>query len=175
MTFKKVALTTALLASVSAISLNANADASAEVTLQGIVTNTTCNVTVNGGKSVLNVGVFKSNAFTANTITTEKVDMPVTLTDCADTAAGQLIIQGLTSTGNNEQNIFVSTDNETVGFMIQDETPDIVVNGTGPTLSIFDDESVVNTYTFKVGMASTTADPTAGSYSAPILVAYVVN
>lgn len=174
MTFKKVALTTALLASVSAISLNANAEANAEVTLQGVVTNTTCKVTVNGGKSVLDVGIFKSDSFTPNTMI-GKVPMPVTLTDCGDTAAGQLIIQGLTSTGNNDKNIFVSTDNETVGFMIEDEEPKTVVNGTGPTLSIFDDESVVNTYTFKVGMASTTANPTAGSYSAPILVAYVVN
>ena len=52
MSFKTTVLSTALFMGLSAVSLNALAAPSAEVTLQGILTNTTCDVTINGGKSV---------------------------------------------------------------------------------------------------------------------------
>ncbi|MBP6120835.1 MULTISPECIES: fimbrial protein [Providencia] len=175
MTFKKIALTTTLLVSLSAMSLNASAAASQDVTLQGIITNTTCDVTVNGGKSVLNVGVFKSAAFTAVNQKVGSVDMPVTLTNCpTDVESGDLIIQGLTSVKNNDKNIFVSNDTDTVGFMIalSDDTT-LVKNGEGPVVAVAKDKTEAS-YNFKVGMASTTVTPVAGSYSAPILVAYVV-
>lgn len=175
MTFKKIALTTALFAAVSGMSVNANADASAEVTLQGIITNTTCTVTVNGGKSVLNLGVQKAADFEANKML-GSVEMPVTLSDCSadDGETGQLIIQGLTSVKNNDKNLFVSDDNNSVGFMItpaNSTTP--IKNGEGAELAVTQGETGAN-YSFKVGMASTTASPTTGSYSAPILVAYIV-
>ncbi|EKT62040.1 fimbrial protein [Providencia burhodogranariea] len=174
MTFKKVALTVALLAGVSGMSLNANADASAEVTLQGIITNTTCDVTVNGGKSVLNVGVFKASQFEANT-KLGSVNMPVTLTNCSEIESGDLIIQGMTSTKNNDQNIFVSNDANTVGFMVAaDNDTTILKNGQGAEIKIEEDQTSAE-YNFKVGMASTTDLPKAGSYTAPILVAYIVN
>jgi len=174
MNFKKIALATSLLASVSVFSMNASADASAEVTLQGIITNTTCNVTVNGGKSVLNVGVFKANQFTANQ-KVGSVNMPVTLTNCTAAEKGDLIIQGLTSVANNDQNIFVSNDTDTVGFMIAENNDTAIVkNGQGPQVSVEEDQTGAN-YSFKVGMASATAAPVPGSYSAPVLVAYIVN
>lgn len=175
MVFKQTALATVIFAGISGISLNANAAASAEVTLQGVITNTACNVTVNGGKSVLNVGVFKSSSFTANTISSAKVDMPITLTEC-DVAEeqGDLIVQGLTSIANNEQNLFVGNDSDTVGFMIENAAGDIVKNGTGSALTVAADKTDAN-YTFKVGMASTSASPKAGTYSAPVLVAYISN
>ena len=173
MYLKKIVLTTALLAGISGMSLNANASASAEVTLQGIVTNTACNVTVNGGKSVLNVGVFKSGDFSANQ-KIGSVNMPVTLTDCGAEETGSLIIQGLTSIKNNDQNIFVANDADTVGFMFaQSDDTTIVKNGAGVSVSIPKDQTG-STYNFKVGMATTALKPAAGSYSAPILVAYVV-
>lgn len=175
MALKKIALTTTLLAGLSSISLNASADPSAEVTLQGIITNTTCNVTVNGGKSVLNIGVFKSSEFIADQ-KLGSVDMPVTLTNCPaeEAETGDLIIQGLTSVKNNEQNIFVSNDTDTVGFMIaQSDNTTIVKNGGGAVVDVAKDETSA-TYNFKVGMASTKSAPAAGSYSAPILVAYIV-
>lgn len=174
MFFKKAALNLALLSSVSFVSVNAIADASSEVTLQGIITNTTCDVTINGGKSVLNVGVFKSSDFTANT-KTGSVDMPVTLTNCTPEETGELIVQGLTTVANNDQNIFVSNDADTVGFMIaQNDDTTILKNGQGAQVAIPESESSAS-YTFKVGMASTSLTPKAGAYSAPILVAYVVN
>ncbi|WP_235845446.1 hypothetical protein [Morganella psychrotolerans] len=60
MTFKTQLLSVALITGMSAASLNAVAAPSSEVTLQGILTDTTCDVTINGGKSVLNVGVFNT-------------------------------------------------------------------------------------------------------------------
>ncbi|HHR6046163.1 TPA: type 1 fimbrial protein, partial [Providencia alcalifaciens] len=100
MAFKKLALTT-FFAGVSCVSLNALAAPSAEVTLQGILTNTTCDVTINGGKSVLNVGVLKTSVgeadsdFSAvNAMSSTTVDMPVTLVGCAKGEEGNLIIQG---------------------------------------------------------------------------------
>ncbi|HHQ2585818.1 MULTISPECIES: fimbrial protein [unclassified Providencia] len=174
MSFKKKLLGLALFSAASIISVNANADASAEVTLQGIITNTTCDVTINGGKSVLNVGVFKSSEFTANN-KVGSVDMPVTLTNCTPEETGELIVQGLTTVANNDQNIFVGNDADTVGFMVaQADNTTILKNGQGAQVTIAEDETSAS-YTFKVGMASTSLSPKAGAYSAPILVAYVVN
>ena len=181
MSFKTNMLSAALFAGISAMSLNAMAAPSAEVTLQGILTNTTCDVTINGGKSVLNVGVFNTKvgvadaSFSAvNAMTTETVDMPITLVGCADGEQGDLIIQGITAIGNNEQNVFVAEDSQSVGFMIKDEANAIVTNGKGPTIDVGAGNTEAQ-YTFKVGMATTSATPEAGSYSAPILVAYIVN
>lgn len=181
MKFKMKLLSTALIAGLSVSSLNALAAPSAEVTLQGILTNTTCDVTINGGKSVLNVGVFNTKvtgpdaSFTsANTITDKKVEMPVTLTGCTKGENGELIIQGITSVGNNEKNIFVAQDSQTVGFMIQDSNGKTITNGKGTNVPIGADETSAQ-YKFEVGMATTNTTPEAGSYSAPILVAYLVN
>ena len=180
MSFKTTALSTALFMSLSALSLNAMAAPSAEVTLQGILTNTTCDVTINGGKSVLNVGVLKTSVgagsdFTAvNAMSSTTVDMPVTLVGCAEGEEGNLIIQGITSVGNNQQDIFVATDSQTVGFMIEDEANKRITNGSGTKVEIGAGETAAQ-YTFKVGMATTTTTPKAGSYSAPILVAYIVD
>lgn len=181
MSFKTKLLSAAMIAGLSATCLNALAAPSAEVTLQGILTDTTCDVTINGGKSVLNVGVFNTKVggadagFTAaNAITTQQADMPVTLTGCAKGEAGNLIIQGITSVGNNEQNVFVAQDTQTVGFMIKDSTGQNITNGKGAAVAL-GAEATSAQYTFKVGMATTNTSPAAGSYSAPILVAYVVD
>lgn len=173
MNFKKIAIITSLLSGAAFMSANAQADASADVTLQGIITNTTCDVTVNGGKSVLNVGVFKSSEFTANKMQ-GAVDMPVTLTNCTGEETGNLIVTGINSVKNNEQNLFVSNDADSVGFMVAEANgTDIVKNGQGPVVEVAEDATGAS-YVFKVGMASTDASPKAGSYSAPIMVAYIV-
>lgn len=171
MSFKKIALTTALFASLSGASINAMADASQEITLQGIITSTTCDVTVNGGKSVLNVGAYKSADFAANT-KQGSVAMPVALTNCAADEEGRIVVQGLTSVKNNDKNIFVEDDANTVGFMIADEAGDIITNGQ--EIAVDAKVGEATEYNFNVGMASTTATPEPGVYSAPILVAYIV-
>lgn len=173
MTFKKIVLTTTLFASTAGMSLSASASPSAEVTLQGVITSTTCDVTINGGKSILNVGVFKSADFVANKML-GAVKMPVTLTNCKADETGDLIIQGLTSVANNDQNIFVSNDAEKVGFMIaQDDGKTIVKNGQRIGLDAKEDG--VTEYVFTVGMASAAANPEPNAYSAPILISYIVN
>lgn len=173
MEFKKITLTVSLLASATIFSINANANAASDVTLQGVITNSICDIAVNHGKSLLNVGVFKSSEFTAN-VSTAQVDLPVSLTDCAAGEDGTLIIQGLTSTGNAQQNIFVGNEEDTVGFMVaQNDGTTNVANGQGAPLTLGAAETSAS-YTFKVGMASTTLAPLAGAYSAPILVAYIV-
>lgn len=181
MSFKTTALSAALFMSLSASSLNAMAAPSAEVTLQGILTNTTCDVTINGGKSVLNVGVLKTSVGEAdsdfaavNAMSSTTVEMPVTLVGCTKGENGNLIIQGITSVGNNERNLFVSDDSKTVGFMIENEANKTVTNGEKIAFDI-GAENTDAQYTFKVGMATTTDAPEAGSYSAPILVAYIVD
>ncbi|HGN1706724.1 TPA: fimbrial protein [Providencia rettgeri] len=181
MMFKTKLLSTALVVGLSAASMNVLAAPSSEVTLQGILTNTTCDVTINGGKSVLNVGAFNTTisdtdagaSFTAaNTISKEQVNLPVTLTNCAKGQAGNLIIQGITSVGNNEQNVFVSNDAQTVGFIIQDTDGNDIVNGEGVPSPLGADDTT-GQYTFKVGMATTNTTPKAGAYSAPIVIAFL--
>lgn len=172
MSFKTKLSTIALASLISGMSFAANAaDASAEVTLQGIITSTTCDVTINGGKSVLNVGTFKSATFVANEMQ-GSVPMPVSLSNCTADETGNLVVQGLTSVKNNDKNIFVSDDANTVGFMVQNADGDAITNGQSTEVSAKTGETT--NYNFTVGMASTTATPAAGIYSAPILVAYIV-
>lgn len=172
----KIMTTATLLALGLSSSMVANAAPTGDLTLQGTITKSTCNIVVNGGKSVLNAGVFKSESFTD--VVNKKVgsvDMSVALNGCAAGEDGKLVIQGLTSVKNNDQNIFVDNDANTVGFMIsQSNGTTIVKNGEGVAIKLAD-EATAAEYTFKVGMASTTVAPQGGTYSAPILVAYIVN
>ncbi|MDA5494137.1 fimbrial protein [Yersinia intermedia] len=168
----KILVPTALFALIAGMSMAANAAPSADVTLTGIITNTTCDVEVNNGQASLNVGVYKSGNFTVNT-QQGSVPLPVTLTDCAD-ETGSLLIQGITASANPSKQLFTATTGDTVGFMIKtsdsaaqvaaDEDIALDVTTAGP-----------NTYTFNVGMGSTTLAPAPGGYSTPITVAYVVN
>lgn len=167
-----------IVASVSAVSINAIA-ATGEVTLQGVLTATTCNINTNGGKSTLNVGTFNTKvgeagaSFSAiNTITSQTVAMPIALTGCTAGEVGELLIQGTTSNGNAEQNIFVAESSQPVGFMIEDSQGNVVTEGVPLSIGASNTSA---SYTFNVGMATTTLTPDAGSYSAPILVAYIVN
>ncbi|MFC0226305.1 fimbrial protein [Serratia aquatilis] len=173
MSFKKCLVSTLLLAGVTGISLNASAAPSAEVTLQGIITSTTCDVTVNGGKSTLNVGEFKSSDFTTANTQVGSVPLKVTLSNCAADETGNLIIQGVTSTANNDKNLFVNADADTVGFMIKNAgNGQVAANANNPVVGALDSPT---DYLFSVGMGSTATSPAAGAYSAPIVVAYIVN
>lgn len=175
---KSLILRTALLASISATSINAIA-AMGEVTLQGVLTSSTCTINTNGGKSTLNVGTFNTKVGEAgasfsgvNTITEQTVALPVALTGCTASEAGELIIQGTTSTGNAEQNVFVAESAQPVGFMIEDSAGNVITEGVPLSIGA---GNTTGSYIFNVGMATTTMTPEAGSYSAPILVAYIVN
>ncbi|HGS4463325.1 TPA: fimbrial protein [Vibrio metschnikovii] len=168
MNFKKAALTIALVSSV--IGMNANAaQGTAEVTLQGLITTTSCDVTANQGLAVLDVGIFKSSDFEANT---QLGEMPLVVSlDCTDAEEGDLIITGITSKDRVENDIFTSSVDNTVGFMIKDASDSVVENFKGPQVST--EAGIVTDYIFTVGMASSQEAPEAGLYSAPINVTYV--
>ncbi|MCS5992135.1 fimbrial protein [Klebsiella variicola subsp. variicola] len=172
MSLKVNLISATLFMSIAGMSMSANAAPSADVTLTGIITKTTCDVTVNNAQATLNVGVYKSGDFTANT-QQGSVPLPVELTNCDD-ETGALIIQGTTASANPSKQLFTAATGDTVGFMIKtsdnssqvaaDEDVALEVTSEGP-----------NSYIFNVGMGSTTASPVAGTYSAPVTVAYIVN
>ncbi|WP_181375153.1 MULTISPECIES: fimbrial protein [Enterobacterales] len=172
MSLKTNVISVALFATLSGMSMMANAAPSADVTLTGIITNTTCDVTVNNAQATLNVGVYKSGEFTANT-QQGSVPLPVELTNCSD-ETGALIIQGTTASANPSKQLFTAASDDTVGFMIK--TSDNASQVAADESVAFDVTSAgANTYAFNVGMGSTTLTPAAGAYSAPITVAYIVN
>lgn len=167
--FKKNLLISAVLLSSAGAAMAAP---SQEITLQGIITNTTCDVTVNGGKSVFNVGVFKTSEFlTANTQVGDK-PLNVTLSDCTVDEVGNLVVLGVTSTENNDKNLFVNNYSDKVGFMIKDSADAQVTTDSLIPLSVT--TGTPANYAFKVGMGSADTSPTAKAYSAPIVIAYIV-
>ncbi|UHD27158.1 hypothetical protein [Klebsiella variicola] len=66
MSIRKSVIAAAVFASLSGVSMMANAAPSADVTLEGIITNTTCDVSVNG-LATLNVRGLQSKFFYPNT------------------------------------------------------------------------------------------------------------
>lgn len=172
MSLKTNVISATLLATLSGISMMANAAPSADVTLTGIITSTTCDVTVNNAQATLNVGIYKSGEFTANT-QQGSVPLPVELTNCAD-ESGALVIQGTTASANPGKQLFTAATGDTVGFMFKtsDNASQVAAD---ESVAMDVTASGANTYAFNVGMGSTTATPAAGAYSAPITVAYIVN
>ncbi|QQN35151.1 type 1 fimbrial protein [Rahnella aceris] len=172
MSIKHKGISATWLAILSGVSMMANAASSADVTLTGIITSTTCDVTVNNAKATLNVGVFKSGDFTANT-QQGSVPLPVELTNC-ENESGALIIQGVTASANPGKQLFTAATEDTVGFMIKtsDNASQVAVD---ENVALDVTSAGANAYTFNVGMGSTTLTPAAGAYSAPITVAYIVN
>lgn len=169
MTNKKFLISALMLAGVASTAIAAP---SAEVTLQGIITDTTCNVTVNGGKSTLNVGVFRTTDFAVANSQVGSVPLSVELTDCTAAENGNLMILGETSTKNNDKNLFVNNYADKVGFMIKDSAGAQVTTSSQVNVPV-----AINTpvnYSFAVGMGSVDSSPEAGVYSAPIIVAYIV-
>ncbi|WP_155522478.1 fimbrial protein [Serratia microhaemolytica] len=171
MSTKKNVILAVLFSSLAGSAMVANAAPYAEVLLYGVITNSTCDVVANKGQATLNVGVFKTKEFAVDTQTARTVALPVELTNCAGDEVGELIIQGQAS-GNNE-NLFVSKADNTVGFMIKGNANQQVQVGKGVTVPV--SKSGPNKYEFRVGMGSTTASPKTGNYSVPITVAYIVN
>lgn len=159
--------------SATGTSFLANGAPSAEVLLQGVITNTTCDVTINGGKSTLNVGVYKSIDFTSANTQVGSVPLNVTLSNCTVDESGNLVIQGVTSTASNNKNLFVNVDTDTVGFMIKNAVGTQVTANAGTPVSAT--QGTPTAYNFQVGMGSTTVSPAAGTFSAPVVVAYMVN
>lgn len=170
MIYKKALISLTVLASLVSISGTAAANQQ-DITLTGAISAVSCEVVLNGGSSTLNVGTFPSNQFVANT-QLGTTDLAISLNGCdaatAEDGVGALYVQGKTAHGTN--NIFVSDINNTVGFMLTDNSKKTVVNNQAIPLSV---KAGDNSYVMTAGMASTKTLPNNGLYSAPIVIAYV--
>lgn len=191
MTFKKSLLSVAVLMTTMGFNLSANAaeQNTANVTLSGLISAVTCDIDVNGisGGTTVNTGMHLTGDFasTVNDVTGTPVPMVVTLKNCGDknseAGTGNLYISGTTAPNGNN-NIFVGNDADT-GFMVLKEggatSADAVQNDGSVPLDVagyLDDAGDITlggaSYTFNVAMASTISAPTAGLYTAPVIIAY---
>ncbi|XKD91942.1 fimbrial protein [Morganella morganii] len=191
MTFKKSLLSVAVLMTTMGFNLSANAaeQNTANVTLSGLISAVTCDIDVNGisGGTTVNTGMHLTGDFasTVNDVTGTPVPMVVTLKNCGDknseAGTGNLYISGTTAPNGNN-NIFVGNDADT-GFMVLKTggttSADAVQNDGSVQLDVsgyLDDDGDITlggaSYTFNVAMASTITAPTAGLYTAPVIIAY---
>ncbi|MBT0463135.1 type 1 fimbrial protein [Morganella morganii] len=191
MTFKKSLLSVAVLMTTMGFNLSANAaeQNTANVTLSGLISAVTCDIDVNGisGGTTVNTGMHLTGDFasTVNDVTGTPVPMVVTLKNCGDknseAGTGNLYISGTTAPNGNN-NIFVGNDADT-GFMVLKTggatSADAVQNDGSVQLDAtgyLDDAGDITlggaSYTFNVAMASTISAPTAGLYTAPVIIAY---
>lgn len=175
MSINKKVISAAVVVALSGVSMMTNAAPSADVTLTGTITNTTCDVTVNGGQANLNVGAYKVADITTAGVLAQvgSIPLPVVLTNCTTDETGNLVIQGNTSNLDASNQLFTSATTDTVGFMIKDEAGNNISEGKSVPFSVT--TAGPNIYSYNVGMASATNAPLAGAYRAPITVSYIVN
>lgn len=183
MILRKKALSVALFTTMAGFSLGANAadQNTANVTLSGLISAVTCDIDVNGvtGGTTVNTGVHEVAEFTsnANNVSGTVVPMVVTLKNCqGDTSIGDngnLYISGTTA-NNGNNNIFVG-NNSATGFMVLESGGTTAAKALQNHGSVPLNVTVPNggaSYPFNVAMASTLAAPTAGLYTAPIIISY---
>lgn len=171
MLFKKSLLTVITLSSLVSLSATAANNNQQQITLSGSISAVSCDVTLNGGQSTLNVGNFPSASFTAAGTQVGAIPLNISLIGCDKASAekkGELLVQGQTSAGN--QNLFVNDSSATVGFMLKDMNSNQIANNTPVPLDV---KIGNNTYSMTVGMGSLSTKPENGIYSAPIVIAYV--
>lgn len=185
MNMKSKILSTALFAAIGVASFGAQAaDPWVDLELQGLVTKSTCTMSANGGATTVDVGVLKTSDFLtagvlptrAGVIVGNKVPVKITLEDCVAAETGDLIIKGTTNTTYPE--VFVRTQADQVGFIIEDAAGDNMTNltPTADTTGVAVAATPGTTdYEFKVGMASTITTALSGSKpSAPVKIVYYV-
>lgn len=151
---------------------NVQAATQADVTLQGNIVETTCEVTANNGAATLNVGSFAKTEFTAAKKQVGEEPLVVTLKNCAADEEGALQVSGVIG---SDSNLFLSDVTQTAGFMLkQSDNTTQVTNDT--SIPVVADEDGALTYNFTAGMAvMDTANVLPGAYSAPVKISYVSN
>jgi type 1 fimbria pilin len=151
---------------------NVQAATQADVTLQGNIVATTCEVTANNGAATLNVGSFARTDFTAAKQQVGEEPLVVTLKNCSADEAGALQVSGVVGINND---LFLSDVSQTAGFMLkQSDNATQVTNDT--SIPVVADEDGALNYTFTAGMAvMDTANVLPGAYSAPVKISYVSN
>ncbi|OHT23721.1 hypothetical protein A3Q29_20120 [Providencia stuartii] len=150
------------------VAMTANAEGTGKVTLNGTITNSTCDISLNGGAAVLDVGTYRSGDFVAGQ-QLGSVPLSVSMTNCTDGESGYLKVSGNTATGNTQ--IFTENDGDTVGFMMKYGGTTVTEGGDTASVTISGTEAQKE---FLVGMASVAAAPDAGNYTAPVTVNYIV-
>lgn len=151
---------------------NAQAASQADVTLQGTIVDTTCEVTANHGAATLNVGSYAKTQFTAAKTQVGSEPLFVTLKNCTPDAKGALQVTGVVGVDNN---VFLSDIGQAAGFMLtQEDNTTAVVNGASIPVTAGKDGTLA--YTFNAGMAVLNKEAVAsGRYHAPIKISYVNN
>ncbi|RDL15170.1 hypothetical protein DFO62_12653 [Serratia fonticola] len=167
---KIIALVPAAL--IAAMVGNTHAASQADVTLQGTIVDTTCQVTANYGSATLNVGSHAITEFTAAKTQVGNEPLVVTLKSCPADANGALQVTGVVGT---EKDVFLSDIGQTAGFMLtQEDKTTAVANGV--SIPVTADKEGSLEYTFTAGMAVLKKEAVQpGSYHAPIKIAYVSN
>ena len=152
---------------------NVQAATQADVTLQGTIVDTTCELTANNGAATLNVGSFSKTDFDAAKKQVGLEPLVVTLKNCSEDEAGALQVTGIVAVGN--ESVFVSDVTQTAGFMLtQSDNATQVTNGT--SIPVVADADGSLSYQFDAGMAVlSTTNVVPGAYNAPIKISYVSN
>lgn len=152
---------------------NVQAATQADVTLQGTIVETTCELTANNGAATLNVGSFSKTDFSAAKTQVGQELLAVNLKNCSEDEAGALQVSGIV--GNTVDNVFVSDVAQSAGFMLtlEDKTTQVTNNTSIPVTA---DANGALTYNFNAGMAVLDAGSVVvGAYHAPIKISYVSN
>lgn len=152
---------------------NVQAATQADVTLQGTIVDTTCEVTANNGAATLNLGSFSKTAFSAAKKQVGQEPLLVTLKNCSENEAGALQVTGVVSAGNND--VFMSDVTQTAGFMLK-QSDNLTQVSNGTSIPVVADQDGALSYTFNAGMAvMDSAIVQSGAYTAPIKISYVSN
>lgn len=151
---------------------NVQAATQADVTLQGTIVETTCELTANNGAATLNVGSFAKTDFTSALQQVGNETLAVTLKNCSAEEEGALQVTGVVGTNSN---LFMSDVAQSAGFMLK-QSDDITQVTNDTSIPVVADEDGALTYNFKAGMGVlSTASVDAGAYNAPIKISFVSN
>ncbi|NXZ87016.1 type 1 fimbrial protein [Serratia fonticola] len=150
---------------------NVQAATQADVTLQGTIVATTCEVTANNGAATLNVGSFAKTDFISALQQVGDESLVITLKNCSEEEAGALQVSGIVA---NNTNLFMSDVAQTAGFMLKTQDGTQVTNNTSIPVETGEDGSLTYTLDAGMGVVSTTGIQ-AGAYNAPIKISFVSN
>lgn len=177
MKMKSKVLATALFATLG-LSAAVQAAPSDKITLKGIITDTTCDVEINGGNSNLFVGAFRVAEFTAAGATTQvgTTPMDVEIKNCTAAENGHLVVSGTTSSSDASNTLFVAAATDTTGFMIKNQAGAFqMIDGDNTQVPLAAAATpAVTKYSFQAGMGAAVLPAVTGSYAAPVHVTYYV-
>ncbi|WP_025120129.1 MULTISPECIES: fimbrial protein [unclassified Serratia (in: enterobacteria)] len=139
-----------------------------DVTLQGAIVETTCEVTANDGNATLYLGSFPKTDF-IDSRTADTQPLVITLKNCAEYETGVLQISGIDKAG-----LFVSDASQTAGFQVI--SPEGIWLMNGHSVDIYADADGSQVLNFEAGLSVvSTSNVQAGFYHAPIKFSFISN